>query len=367
MKLKIAILGTRGIPNYYGGYEQAASYLAPGLVEKGHEVTVYNSFNHPYRQKEWNGTRIIHQKDPEAKIGAAGQFIYDWNCLRHAQKENYDVILMMGYTSSSVWGKFYPKKTIIISNMDGLEWKRSKYSKPVQQFLHYAERLAIKYSDHYIADSTAIQEYLRNKYMVEPAYIPYGAVIHDSADPDLLRSYRTAAHEYFLLVARLEPENNIEIILEGFYRSNSSLSFIVVGDTSKNDFGRKMKKRYGSNDRIFFAGAVFDAQILHTLRHFCRLYFHGHSVGGTNPSLLEAMASCAPIAAHDNPFNRAVTGDDAFYFSTIEDVANLVCNTAANTQMVANNLQKIKEQFNWHSVINQYEQFIMECCSKKKK
>src|SRR5689334_21791534 len=141
-QLKLGILGTRGIPNNYGGYERAASFLSVGLVKKGFDVTVYNSLNHPYQEKEWNGVEIVRCYDPEHRAGTAGQFIYDLNCIRHARARNYDVLLLLGYTSSSVWGRFYPKKTVIISNMDGLEWKREKYSMTVRKYLQYAEKWA---------------------------------------------------------------------------------------------------------------------------------------------------------------------------------------------------------------------------------
>lgn len=130
--LNIAIIGSRGIPNYYGGFEQMAQYLAVGLLQKGHQVTVYNSHTHPFQGGEWHGVRIIHCYDAENSIGTAGQFVYDFNCIMNARKKKYDVILFLGYTSSSVWGPLFPKNAVIISNMDGMEWKRDKYSKPVQ-------------------------------------------------------------------------------------------------------------------------------------------------------------------------------------------------------------------------------------------
>ncbi len=143
--MKIAIIGTRGIPNHYGGFEQFAEYLSLGLVEKGHMVTVYNSHTHPYQGNDWNGVKIIHCKDPEDKLGTIGQFVYDYNCIRDTRKRNYDIILQLGYTSSSVWGRLLPrKKSIITTNMDGLEWKRTKYSQKVQKFLQYAEKLGVK-------------------------------------------------------------------------------------------------------------------------------------------------------------------------------------------------------------------------------
>src|SRR5437868_1013378 len=134
MNLKIAILGTRGIPNNYGGFEQITERLSGGLADKGHELTVYNPHHHPYRENKWKNVRLVHCYDPEA-WPTAGQFIYDLNCIRHARKENYDVILFMGYTSSSIWHGFFPRESLIISNMDGLEWKRAKYNPLVRRFL----------------------------------------------------------------------------------------------------------------------------------------------------------------------------------------------------------------------------------------
>ena len=367
MKLKIAILGTRGIPNHYGGYEQAVSFLAPALVKKGHQVTVYNSHNHPYQEKTWRGVEIIHCKDPENRLGTAGQFIYDLNCILHARKKHYDVIMLMGYTSSSVWGKLYPKKPVIISNMDGLEWTRSKYSKPVRRFLHYAESLAVKHSDFYIADSPGIQSYLKKAYEIGSAYIPYGAVVYHKKDEAVLTEFNIQPCKYHLLISRMEPENNIETILDGYCKSSSTLKFLVIGNVG-NKHGQYLVKKFSHNDNIIFAGAIFDQKKLHNLKSFCKLYFHGHSVGGTNPSLLEAMASCVSIAAHNNPFNKAVLGNDAAYFTSAEDVKNIINAPASsrNSSMVCNNLKKIQDHYSWELITEQYENFIIDCWNRKR-
>ena len=161
--MKLAILGTRGIPNYHGGFEQFAEYFSVHMAQKGHDVYVYNSHSHPYQEKEYNGVSILHQKDPENKLGTFGQFIYDFNCIKDARSRNFDVILQLGYTSSSIWGRFLPSASVIVTNMDGLEWKRSKYSKPVRRFLKVAERLAIDTSDYLVSDSVGIQKYIEEK------------------------------------------------------------------------------------------------------------------------------------------------------------------------------------------------------------
>jgi glycosyltransferase involved in cell wall biosynthesis len=360
MKLRIAILGTRGIPNYYGGFEHISQHLAKGLVKKGHHISVYNSHRHPHQEKKWQDVTIIHCYDPEYKIGTAGQFIYDFNCLMHARKMHYDILLFMGYTSSSIWGALYPKNSIIITNMDGLEWKRSKYNKITQNFLKYAEKLAIKYSQFHIADSTAIQSYLKDKYRIESEFIPYGA--------DLIQNQQEKDKPaYYLLMARMEPENNIEMILDGFSQSNSQKQFKVLGNI-QNNFGKFIAKKFKNDSRIQFLGANFDTQIVNSLQHHSFLYFHGHSVGGTNPSLLQAMANGAVIAAHQNPFNKAVLQDNGFYFNNANEVKQLIETVKkddSTLKFVTNNYSSIETQYNWEKIINEYERFMLECYTNK--
>ncbi len=364
--MKIGIIGTRGIPNEYGGFEQLAEKLSVGLYKDGHEVIVYNSHKHSYQQKKFNGVDIVHCYDAEYLLGTAGQFIYDFNCIMDARKRNFDVLLFLGYTSSSVWGMLYPKNTVIISNMDGLEWKRKKYSKPVRFFLKYAERLAVKFSHYFIADSIAMHSYLKNKYNIHCEYIAYGAEIFTDEKEELLAQYNLSPKDYFMLMARMEPENNIEMILDGFHQSGSNKKFIVVGNTN-NKFGKRMLKKFGADSRIVFAGAIYDNKVTHTLKYNCPLYFHGHTVGGTNPSLIEAMASQVLIAAHDNLFNRAVLDENGYYFNSASDVKQLVEKVSPAVKeetMTYNNYEKIKTAYNWPGIIAQYEKFITECYNK---
>lgn len=365
MSLEIAIMGTRGIPNHYGGFEQLAEYLAPGLVQAGHNVTVYSSHNHPYREKTWKGVHIRHCYDPEYLLGSAGQFIYDLNCLIDARKRKYDVILQLGYTSSSIWGMLFPRDSVMLYNMDGLEWQRAKYSPMVRKFLLYAEKLAVKYSDFYIADSPVIHSYLRDKYGVDAEYIAYGAELFGPADPAVLYKYGVRPGGYFLLMARMEPENNIETILDGYAKSTTKIPILVVGDTV-NKFGRRLRTKFGEDKRIVFTGGIYNQWKVHCLRSFCRLYFHGHSTGGTNPSLLEAMASEALIAAHDNVFNRHVLEDNALYFSGPGDITDLVDHLPPGLDaacMKKRNLQKILQRYHWPDIIERYQRFILYCLS----
>ena len=359
--MKIAIIGTRGIPNHYGGFEQFAEYLSLGLVNKDHEVWVYNSHLHPYQEKSWKGVNIIHCKDMEDKVGTAGQFFYDLNCILDARKRNFDIILQLGYTSSSVWGGLLPEKPIIITNMDGLEWKRSKFSKKVQYFLKKAEKWAINTSDHLVADSVGIQQHLKTNFNVDSTYIPYGAHVFNSPNKELLKTYKLEEHQYSILIARMEPENNIETILDGYHKSENENPFLVIGKT-ENEFGTYLKEKFKENNKIQFLGGIYDIEVLNNLRYYAGFYFHGHSVGGTNPSLLEAMSSGAFIVANDNIFNKSILEKEALYFSNSDDVAIILTETIEDKRehFVANNIQKIKTLYTWDKIINDYEKLFIK-------
>jgi len=359
--MKVAIIGTRGIPNHYGGFEQFAEYLSLGLVGKGHEVWVYNSHLHPYQENNWKGVNIVHCKDMEDKMGTAGQFIYDLNCILDSRKRSFDIVLQLGYTSSSVWGSLLPKKPIIITNMDGLEWMRSKFSKKVQYFLKKAEKWAINTSDHLVADSVGIQQHLKSTFKVESTYIPYGAHVFNNANKAVLTDYNLEEQGYSMLIARMEPENNIETILDGYELSKNTKPFLVVGKTT-NDFGQYLEKKFQHNKGIQFLGGIYDIEILNNLRFFANLYFHGHSVGGTNPSLLEAMSSGALIAAHNNIFNKSILETEAFYFADSKEVSQLFLADKNNfrSEYVSNNIEKIKTLYTWAKIIDDYEDLFVK-------
>jgi hypothetical protein len=359
--LKIAILGTRGVPNNHGGFEQFAESLSQFLVRKGHEVTVYNSHKHPYQEKTWKGVYIVHKYDPEYLIGTAGQFLYDFGCVMHTRTHAFDIILQLGYTSSSIWNRLFSKKSIIITNMDGLEWKRTKYNGLTQKFLIYAESLAVKHSNYLVADSIGIKKYLFEKYKVSSQYIAYGAEFFNSPTQQIIEDYNVTVGNYDLLIARLEPENNIETILDGVVRSKTKRDFLVIGK-HETKYGEYLKEKYKNILNIKFKGGIYNQKHLDNLRYFSNLYFHGHSVGGTNPSLLEAMASGALIVANDNIFNKGVLEKDAFYFNDEEDIKKcLEINKEKHKHFIANNSIKIKTKFTTEIINLQYENFFLDC------
>ncbi|MEE9406941.1 MAG: DUF1972 domain-containing protein [Polaribacter sp.] len=364
--MRIGIIGTRGIPNHYGGFEQFAEYLATYLAKEKCEVYVYNSSNHPYQDKLFKGVHIVHCNDPEKKMGTIGQFIYDLNCILDTRKKDLDVILQLGYTSSSVWSFLFPKKPLIITNMDGLEWKRSKYTFFVRKFLKYAESLAVKHSHFLVADSNGIKKYIDDKYKKDSKFIAYGSQIVPSVNETILKKFNLEKLKYNMLLARIEPENNIETILDGVVYSKQETSFIVIGDYTKNNFGKRIKEKYKDYKHIIFLGSIYNNEELNCLRHCCNLYFHGHSVGGTNPSLLEAMGSGNLIIAHNNIFNKAVLKEHAYYFYTYKDVGFYLEKISREQEIdkIESNKNKISNEYDINKINSSYLNFFHECLAK---
>ena len=267
--MKIGILGTRGIPNTYGGFEQFAQYLSVGLMRRGHSVWVYNSSNHPYREKDYHGVHIIHCSDWENRIGTAGQFVYDYNCLMDARKREFDVLLQLGYTSNSIFHSIWPGKALNVVNMDGLEWKRTKYSRMVQKFLLHAERWAARHGHVLVADNLGIRDYIEKKYRRPATYIPYGADIPDSYETGHLGRWGLKPGGYFLLVARMEPENNIELIIRAWLATGKRKPLVLIGDAG-NGFGSYLRKTY-RDEKLLFAGAIYEPGTINALRHYSSL------------------------------------------------------------------------------------------------
>jgi len=357
--MRIAITGTRGIPNNYGGFEQCAENLAVLLVKAGHEVSVYSPHYHAYDKSEFHGVKIIKQWNPEKKIGTVGNFIYDYKCMSHALNAKCDILLVLGYTTASVFFPFLRKrKSVLVCNMDGLEWKRDKWSATIKKLAKWFESLGARYSDHLISDNGEIRNYLLREYNLDSTFIAYGAEIFENPDESVLANYNVQVKKYDLLVARLEKENNIEITLDGIVLANEKTPFLVIGK-NETPYGEFLKEKYKSSENIRFMGGIYNQNHLNNLRYYGRYYFHGHSVGGTNPSLLEAMASNAYILSHDNLFNRDVLGDQAWYFDSPDAVAALLLYPeqleATRNLYLHTQLEKIKREYNWEKIAGQYE------------
>ena len=375
--MKIAFVSTRGIPNNYGGFEQFAEYISVGMAQRGHEVVVYSPKFHPYQESTYKGVRIKHIYSPETWMGSSvGSFFYDFASLRDAlKKEDFDIIYEAGYTSiipAYIWFNVKKRKRpIFTTNMDGLENKRSKFSPMVRRFLDWEEKMAVKYSHYLIADNMGIHDYYKEKYGKESKFLAYGADIHDDFKAEYLEEFGLKSEEYYILIARLEPENNIVMAIEGYLHSkeNGRRPLIVVGKTN-TPHGKELVEKYGNERNVEFVGGIYDFKKLDSVRHFSKAYFHGHSVGGTNPSLLEAMAAGCFIFAHDNIFNRAVLKQNAFYYPSADKVTeylNRIDTIAEGSkiQYTARNIEVIRNEYSWESLIDKHEKYFYWLLSQK--
>ncbi len=371
--MRIAITGTRGIPNRYGGFEQFAEGLSVRMVKKGQEVLVYNPEDHEFKESNFKGVNLIKISAPFKWNPPLSSLLYDFLCLRDALKRKPDLIFNCGHTPS-VFLKILrnPKKIPIIFHMDGMEWKRKKWGWFARAYLRFSERLAVKWADYQVVDNLEIQHYYQKKYGITPANIAYGADIptENEVNKELLpvEYYEIINKEpYFLVISRLEPENNTDLILKAFLKSGTEDQLVVIGNTNTK-FGKKLVKEFGKYTNIKFLGPVFDKQILNIFRKHSKAYVHGYSAGGTNPSLLEAMAVSCTIFTHDNSYNRSVLGENAFYFSTVsllkEYFRGLGKLGKKKDEKIKENLIRIKENYSWDRVCDQYARVFGEATKK---
>ncbi len=366
--MKIAILGTRGIPNNYGGFEQCAEYLSVGLAERGHEITVYSPSFHPYKKKRFKGVNIIKKPSPQYFFGhSASNFIYDYLCLRDAVDKDFDIIIELGLITSALSIIFCRHKgKLIATNIDGLEWKRSKWNVTIQHITRLLEKYGIRFSDYLISDNKAIQNYIKNEYQRDSECIAYGATEINEPNKEYLSQYNITSTSYILSIARLEPENNLEMMCDAYIQSKTSLPYYIIGN-HLSKYGDFLKDKYRRKG-IVFLGAIFNKDHLDTLRYYSTYYLHGHSVGGTNPALLEAMAAKSFIIAHDNPFNRAVLSSHAFYFKTSCELTALLKNNSildSKERFIAENLDVINKKYRWPHIIDSYEKYLLKILNQK--
>ncbi len=355
----IYILGTRGIPNRYGGFERLVEVLAPHLAAKGHRVTVFceaaRAGGRDPHDDEWHGVRRRYIS-PSANQGL-GTLEYDLRS--YAEVESGALALVFGYGTALFQTILKGRKIRHAVNMDGMEWKRAKWSRSVKLWLRLNERIAATLADVLIADHPAIQKYLDAKFRRPSRMIPYGADLLGDIAPSehaLVRKYDSKP--FFLVIARAEPENQIHVVLDAYARSSRRALVVVIGDFDTNAYGRALK---AAHPYVEFPGAVYDKVVLDRLRRLAELYIHGHSVGGTNPSLVEAMAAGAFIAAHDNPFNRWVAGSGSLFFRGAKDLTAILDGPVDSHRCEAIRAAarlRCAHEFEWSRILLRYEEVV---------
>jgi len=365
--VKISIIGTHGIPGKYGGFETFAEEFSLLLVKYGHDVLVQCD-NSLLKPDVYRGVRLFYSSSTKSN----NPFKYYFEGLKLALNES-DIVLVAGTGGAMFYFmKFFRKKTII-TNTDGLESERLKWPLPHRIFLKISERLAVWFSDFVIADSDAIKKHLSESCRVaryKIRTIEYGAPVVNSFDENVLLKHKLRYEQYFLVVCRLEPENNVCMIIDGFLASETGKILIIVGNLTENKYVTKLVGGNKSN-RIRFLGSIYDKSELNSLRYACKAYIHGHSVGGTNPSLLEAMGCGNIIICHDNVFNREVTANSQFYFKNAADFKNRISEVESLlpgqvTIMKESGVKRIRDYYNWEIIYKKYESLFIETYDKFK-
>lgn len=363
--MKLAILGSRGIPARYGGFETFAQELAVRLSDAGVNVTVFCEGSRDSTETWGNSIELRHVYTP--RLGPATTVLYDLRCLWSARRE-FDVVYMLGYGAAIFC--FIPRlwRRQVWINMDGVEWSRSKWSYFARLWLKAMEAAAMFTAKRLIADAEAIRTHLerRHKSMPDCSVIAYGApIVETSASQSSLQQFALRVGKYYLVVCRIEPENHVLEILEGFVQSRSDCCLAIVGDTSAvSRYVARIRGCLPAKDpRVRFLGPVYDQVALRSLRLGCFAYIHGHSVGGTNPSLLEALGCGNRVIAHDNDFNREVAGSHARYFHCQEDLKRQIDEADVESieqrhRLASAGRERIRSSYSWHRIIRQYQELL---------
>lgn len=362
------LIGTRGIPGNYGGFETCAEKLALYLAERGWNVTVYchDVGAVPLYTDNWNGITRIHISTGRIDALGLSGMVYDWRSILDARKRP-GVILTFGYNTALFNFVFRILRRPNIINMDGIEWKRKrgKWSVLRQIWLYVNEQIACRVGNHLIADHPEIEKYLAQKVSsTKITTIWYGAFRVTSVDENLLSNLGVFPNRFALVIARPFPENLILEIVRAFSKKNRNCLLVVLGNYNpdKDPYHRLVLD--AASKEVLFPGAIYDPQVVEALRLHCKVYIHGHTLGGTNPSLVEALGAGSAVIAHDNPYNRWVAGKSTHFFKDESECSNLMDELLDNEdelkRMRQSSRERFEEDFTWEKVLGSYEQLLLQ-------
>lgn len=356
---EISIIGTVGLPAKYGGWETLVDHLTKNLSDE-YQITVFcSSKRYTERPVEINNVQLKYVGlDANGVQSIPYDIVSIWRSMRFA-----DTILILGVSGCIFLPvvKFLRKDIKLVVNIDGLEWKRQKWGKAAKWFLRLSEKIAVKYADITVSDNKIIQDYIQEQYSVDSSLIPYGADHVDKLliTDVLLEQYNFLSASYAFTVCRIEPENNLHIILSAF-KDIEQLNIVIVGNWNNSNYGVELKNKYSSYKNIYLLDPIYDQNILNQLRSNCFVYLHGHSAGGTNPSLVEAMYLELPIIAFDVNFNRITTKENALYFddsrSLIDHLSSL---NERSLNKISQDLKLVADQYyTWSVVSSKYKDIL---------
>ncbi|WP_404482419.1 DUF1972 domain-containing protein [Novosphingobium sp. BL-52-GroH] len=357
----LIVLGIRGVPAAHGGFESFAEKLVPWMVQAGWRVTVYCQGSDTGEQYEdsWEGCRRVHI--PVRTEGALGTIEFDLKSTIAAVREE-GLLLTLGYNTGflSVYARLRGRFNLI--NMDGIEWKRAKYSLPQKAYLWVNERMAAVSGNVLIADHPEIARHHSYHASADRiAMIPYGSDKVETADETLLARYGIERDRFLTVIARPEPENSLLEIVSAFSRKPRGIKLVVLGKYSK-DHAYQASVLAAASDEVVFPGAVYAKPDLHALRLYSLAYVHGHQVGGTNPSLVEALGAGNAVIAHHNPFNRWVAGDAGLYFANEDQcekrIEELAASPTLRDELRDHARRRWSEEFTWPKILEAYQALI---------
>jgi glycosyltransferase involved in cell wall biosynthesis len=359
-------MGIRGVPAAHGGFESFAECLIPFLTNAGWRVTVYcqEEGHGDIQESLWRGAQRIHI--PSGADTPLNSIRFDWRSISHAKSLRPDITLILGYNTAAFALRLRLAGLRVVFNMDGIEWSRAKWGAAAKAWLYLNERLACGLGHHLIADHPAIAEHLFSRVpATRITTIPYGSEPVEHADARLLRPLNLRPGHFISLIARPEPENSILEIVQAFSAKHRNIKLVVLGNyrPRENEFHRQVMA--AASGEVVFLGAIYDKALTNALRVFSRFYIHGHRVGGTNPSLLEAMGCGNAVLAHDNSFNRWVAGAGALYFEDRTSCAlaldKLLENQGLVESMQACNRERVRKVFDWQLVLRAYATLLQAC------
>lgn len=358
----LRILGTRGVPAAHGGFETFAEHLALYLVRQGWRVVVYcqvDGFAAVY-EDAWQGVERVHI--PVSQTGPRGTIVFDWLATWHASKCR-DLCLTLGY-NTAVFGALLRLKGIPnVINMDGIEWSRAKWGKLAKTWFWLNDWAGCWLGDHLIADHPQIKAHLSTRVAADKiTTIAYGAEQVSAAPTDPVLALGLTPGRFLTVIARPEPENSLLEIVRGFSARSRGVDLVVLGnyDAAGNAYHRAVRE--AASEEVKFGGAIYEKPIVRALRFHSLAYVHGHQVGGTNPSLVEALGAGNAVIAHDNRFNRWVAGEGAAYFAGADEFGKRLDELLGTEELLAAmraaSRARFEEAFTWDRILGEYERLL---------
>lgn len=362
MTKTLYVLGTRGVPASHGGFETFAEKLSVHLTKNKWKVVVYCQEQGvgSFYSSNWNGVERCHI--PVKGTGASGTIHFDLLAAFDATKRD-GLFLTLGYNTAifNVIQRFKSQTNII--NMDGIEWRRDKWGLIAKTWFWINERAGCWIGNHLVADHPSIKEHLATRVSADKiTMIPYGGDEVLSADAGLLTAYGIEPGHFSVIIARPEPENSFLEMVRAFSSRRRGHKLVVLGNFTpeRNAFHKQVMD--AASDEVIFPGAIYEAPVVQALRFYGRFYLHGHRVGGTNPSLVEALGAGCAVIAHDNHFNRWVAGPEAAYFKNEAECAalfdRLFADDATVQRMKSASRARFYERFTWDRVLGEYEELL---------